>query len=151
MAATIEQIYAGLFSLASTVTWGTGLTWIKSERRIRLFSDVDKDQQPWLGQAEHDAEYAQVSSLPYKRTFPAEWVIYVATNEDDPAPTTQLNTILQAIEDALAPKVNDIGYPKRNTLGGLVYHCYIDGKLLKDPGDIDNQGMMIVPIRILAP
>ena len=37
------------------------------------------------------------------------------------------------------------------TLGGLVHHCFIDGKVFKDPGDLDGQALIIVPITVLAP
>ena len=37
------------------------------------------------------------------------------------------------------------------TLGGLVHHCFISGKLFKDPGDLDGQALIIVPIKILVP
>jgi hypothetical protein len=38
----------------------------------------------------------------------------------------------------------------RQTLGGLVSHCYIDGKIMKDPGDIDGDGVAVIPVKILA-
>lgn len=38
-----------------------------------------------------------------------------------------------------------------NTLGGLVYWCRIEGRTFKDPGDIDNQTLLIVPLLIEMP
>ena len=51
----------------------------------------------------------------------------------------------------MQPIPSDPGYPKRLTLGGLVHHCYIDGSVFKDPGDIDAQAMMVIPILMLVP
>ena len=36
------------------------------------------------------------------------------------------------------------------TLGGLVSHCRVDGAVLKDPGDLDGDGLLWVPLKILA-
>jgi hypothetical protein len=38
----------------------------------------------------------------------------------------------------------------RQTLGGLVSHCWIDGKIMKDSGDIDGDGIAVIPVKILA-
>jgi hypothetical protein len=38
----------------------------------------------------------------------------------------------------------------RQTLGGLVSHCRVDGAVLKDPGDLDGDGLLWVPLKILA-
>jgi hypothetical protein len=39
----------------------------------------------------------------------------------------------------------------RQTPGGLVSNCYIDGKIMKDPGDLDGDGIAVIPVKILAP
>jgi hypothetical protein len=33
----------------------------------------------------------------------------------------------------------------RQTLSSLVSHCYIEGKVMKDPGDIDGGGQAMIP------
>ena len=38
-----------------------------------------------------------------------------------------------------------------NTLNGLVYWCRIEGKVFKDPGDLDSQTLLIVPIIVEMP
>jgi len=121
-------------------------------RRIKLFSDVPTAAQPWCGQAEHAVTEGQVSNMPYKTTMEANWIIYQATGKDKKVMgAIENNLILKGVRTALAPKPNDVGFPKRNTLGGLVHHCYIGGRVFKDPGDIDDQGMMVVPIKLLVP
>lgn len=150
-----EAIFAALFALTSGVTWTVGSTsrgFKTRTRRIALFSDVPSTQQPWLGQAEHDEVTGQQSNLPYKWILQASWIIYQDTGKDPKAiPAQENNRILGALQAALAPRPADPGFPKRNTLGGLVHHCYVDGTVFKDPGDIDNQGMMVIPIKMLVP
>lgn len=91
--------------------------------------------------------------MPYRRTWEAQWIIYHANGGSaKEIPTIENNLILDAVEKVLAPKPSDPGFlDERNTLDGLVYHCFIDGTIFKDPGDIDNQGMLVVPIKLLVP
>lgn len=153
-----ESIYQALIELSENITWGdsdekTFLTPMDQRRRVKLFSDVPTTQQPALFQAEHGEQVAQTTGLPYKRTFTATWIIYQATGKDKLAiPATENNLILDAVEAAFQPLPRDIGYTQqRLTLGGLVHHCFINGEVFKDPGDIDDQGMLAIPITILVP
>lgn len=153
MSATREEIYQALANITETITWGSGkefLNDVATRRRVKLFSDANV--QPAIYQAEHEEEVAQASKMPYKRAFVASWIVYHQVGKDKNAvPAIENNLILDAIEVALDPRPADPGYPKRNTLGGLVHHCYIDGDILKDPGDIDDQAMIVVPITMLVP
>ena len=56
---------------------------------------------------------------------------------------SDINSVLDAIDAALAPSGE-----ARQTLGGLVSHCRVDGTVMRDPGDLDGDGMVIVPISI---
>lgn len=155
-----EEVFAALFELINGVEWDMGTeaepdvkTFITRERRIRLFSDVPSAEQPWLGQAEHGERSSQTSGQPYSRVWAAKWMIY---HQDaklrEAIPTITNNRIISALELAMQPSVTDPGYfENRNTLSGRVYHCYIDGEIFKDPGDIDGQALIIVPISILVP
>lgn len=121
-------------------------------RRVALFNEVDATAQPWCGQAEHGAQESQVTGMPYKTILEANWIVYQCVGMDSKAiPAIENNCILKGVREALRPKVNDPGFPKRNTLGGLVHHCFIGGRVFKDPGDIDGQGMMVIPIKLLVP
>lgn len=154
-----EQVFSALFALAAPIQWlpdptATAAIGFKvTSRRIKLFSDVPPTQQPWLGQAEHDEESAQRTNLPYRRTWKSQWIIYHSAGNDPKAtPSIMTNQIIDAIEEALGPKPGDPGFlDRRNTLSGLVYKCFIDGKIFKDPGDIDKQAMIVVPITLLVP
>lgn len=152
-----ELIMYTLAQIMSEVRWvRPGETeerrFVTVTRRIKLFADVPTDQQPWIGQAEHGVVEAQVTSMPYKTTMEANWFIMHAVGKDKTKfGAVENNLILKGVRDALAPKVADPGWPKRNTLGGLVYHCFIGGRVFKDPGDLDDQALMIVPIKVLVP
>ena len=158
--ATREDIFLALFALTAGVTFDvnpSGTADIRGfnerSRTIKLFNDVAPANQPWLGQAEHAERSAQKSNLPYKRQWKAQWVVYHrAADSPGVDATTWNNQIIDALEAAIVPKSSDPGFlDGRNTLSGLVHHCYIDGEIFKDPGDIDKQAMLVVPITILVP
>lgn len=152
---TREAVYSALFALLGPIQWGSPLVGWQStpSRRLKLYGEVPASQQPAAFQAEHAAEeYVQLSNLPYKRIWKASWVIYHKAGDDAGAvPAITDNLILDAVEAALRPVPADPGYPQRQTLGRQVYHCFIDGNLFKDPGDLDGQAMLIVPITMLVP
>lgn len=159
MAVTREQVFSALFALTQGITWeatpgsGVPVGFKKTSRQITLFSDVPAAQQPWIGQAEHSEDSQQTTGMPYKRVWDAQWMVYHrASDTPGVIPSVFTNQIIDAIEIALRPKPRDPGFlDKRNTLSGLVYHCFIQGRVFKDPGDIDKQGLIVVPIKLLVP
>lgn len=123
---------------------------VTMSRRVVLFGECPA--QPACYQAEHGDQVAQVTGMPYKTIIEAKWIVYQNVAQDPKAlGAVENNLIIQGCYDVLAPKPTDPGWPKRNTLDGLVHHCYIGGQLFKDPGDLDGQGMMVIPIKLLVP
>ena len=154
-----ELIYYTLAQLMVEVRWqrageAEGARGFKTvSRRVALFSDVASSSQPACYQAEHTSTEGQTTSLPYKTTLEANWIIYHSVGKDKKAiPTIENNLIIKGVRIALEPKPNDPGFlDRRNTLGGLVHHCFISGRIFRDPGDIDDQAMIVVPIKLLVP
>lgn len=126
---------------------------ITISRRVKLFSDVPSSQQPACFQAEWASEEVQQTNMPYKSTILANWIVYQCVGKDKAAlGAVENNLILRGVRDALKPLPSDRGFhDKRNTLNGLVWHCFISGRIFKDPGDIDDQGMLVIPIKLLVP
>ncbi|ARN83679.1 hypothetical protein B1812_14995 [Methylocystis bryophila] len=119
---------------------------VSVSRRLKLWSDVPKSQRPALFVAEHREQQSyQNEALPAKTTLAVDLFVYIDAGDKNTIPAIALNTILDALEAALRP-VNG----SRQTLGGLVSHCRIDGAVLKDPGDLDGDGLLWVPLKILA-
>ena len=156
MALDREAIYSALFALTADITWDRGNgaeTFKERTRRLALFTDVGRSSQPWLGQAEHNEQISQQTGFPYKHILECSWMIYHQDGEEPGStPAILTNLIISACEKALEPKVQDVGFfERRNTLQGLVHHCFVDGTILKDPGDIDKQALIVVPIKLLVP
>lgn len=150
MRATREEVMAALVAKLSGATFSRAVggvtTWKTVSRKLRLFSDVPKHERPALFITEHTETSSNRSeNTPQIATFTINLFIYTNSAGVD-VPAADLNVILEAIDDALAPD-----YTGKQTLGGLVSHCRIEGDTLKDPGDIDGDGLLWVPIKILGP
>jgi hypothetical protein len=154
-----ELIFATLFERVADVRWvrsdkpSTQHKFITHDRRVKLFSDVPRTSQPACYQAEHATTEGQVTGMSYKTILEANWIVYQCVGADKSMKgAIENNLIIGGIRKALEPRPRDVGFPdKRNTLGSLVHHCFISGRIFKDPGDIDDQGMIVVPIKLLVP
>lgn len=154
-----ETVLYTLAQLIASVRWTRAgddpdaRRFITISRRVKLFSDVPGRSQPACFQAEHGTTEDQVTGMPYRSIIEANWIVYQDVAKDkNGLGAVENNLILRGIREALKPHPSDPGFPnRRNTLGGLVHHCYISGRIFKDPGDIDGQGMMVIPIKVLVP
>jgi hypothetical protein len=120
-------------------------------RRLELWADVPAAARPCCFVFEGGKEtYAWSNGAAPKRTLEVRLFIYA--NAKDPAAigSAQLNDIMDALDAAFAPTGADAPLG-RNTLGGAVYHCRIDGAPFKDPGDLDGDGLLIVPVKLVLP
>jgi len=117
-------------------------------RRLKLWSDVPPNLRPALFIFEGGREQYNYSGVNCKRTIEIRLFIY--TNAHDSDGSIDLNNIMDAIDSALQPVGADI-QTGRQTLGGIVHHCRVEGEVFKDPGDLDGDGLLIIPIQILFP
>ena len=60
------------------------------------------------------------------------------------------NTIADAIDAAIAPAGSDLALG-RNTLGGTVFACRIEGPVKKVPGDLDGDGLLWMQVKLVFP
>ncbi len=152
-----EAIFSALFARVSaatiTVNGGSAPAFITASRRIKLWTDVQPSQQPALFQTEHSEMVApKPRGLPQKITLEAMLYIYSAsgTNSGD-VPATTVNNLIDAVSNTLQPQTpQEIGQ-NVCTLGGLAAHCWIEGRIFKDPGDLDGQALAMIPVKILIP
>jgi hypothetical protein len=59
--------------------------------------------------------------------------------------------LLGALGAALAPAGADALGGNKQTLGGLVSHCYPFGPVFVDTGDVDGKAVAAIPFQILVP
>jgi hypothetical protein len=158
MISSRESIMVALQTVLSNVTFAPlangSTTWVADQqgvkvgRRLKLWTDVPMTMQPACFIAAHSEDDLNKSeNTPTLTTINADVFVYIKTNDVTCVPAIDLNNVLDGIDAALAPSP----VTGKQTLGGLVSHCRRDGKIMLDPGDLDGQGLAIIPIKILVP
>jgi hypothetical protein len=139
-----EAILTSLFALVSGAA-----PFVTASRRMRLWSDVPSSDKPAIFMTEHGENYLRASeAVPEAVTIDVDLYIYIDAGKDQSiVPSSILNPLIDAVDTALKPNI----LTGLQTLGGLVSHCWIEGKILKDPGDLDGDGVAVIPIKILVP
>lgn len=152
---TREQAMTALFTLLSTIQIQSGSPpvntnlFVYSSRIVKLWGDVPLTDRPSMMLGDHEDYYESQKNIirPRIRTIDTTVFIYINAKDQTTPGSIQLNNILDAIDDALSPTANT----GRQTLGGLVYNTWIDGKVTKVPGDLDGDGLLLIPIKICLP
>jgi hypothetical protein len=153
-----NAIYDALFALISQgeglpsvagVNWPGGNGFQFTSRRVREWNNIPI--KPALCQPDFsEIVRKQTRDLPYTHVLGAEWWIFHQGGADPSAvPSVLTNDILDAVAQVLEPP--DYEMSRRNTLGGLVYDCYMDGQIMKTSGDLEGEALISVPISILVP
>ena len=141
-----QAIVALLARVAAAYAWV-----VPPSRRLKLWSDVPPSMRPACFLIEGGAEtYDHPETAKPKRSLDVRLFIYVDARDPDAIGAAQLNAIMDALDAGLAPAGSD-NARGRNTLGGAAHRCGIQGKPLKDPGDLDGDGLLVVPIRLVLP
>lgn len=152
---TREEVMTGIWALLTPMIVATDSApttdqpFAFGSRRFQLWSDVPATNKPALFMTEptEEADRADLSE-PTKQTLDAFLWIYTDVGKDQAIyPVTVLNNLLDAVQTALNP-----GWQTgTQTLGGIITDVSIIGKILKDPGDLDGNGVAKIPLRIIVP
>lgn len=113
------------------------------ERRLRTPAQVINQPALFLMHESNEAHWAD-NSLEIDSVSLKAWVY--AKSGPTEIPDRRMNELVKEVAEALAP---DDGETGQFTLGGLVSWCRIDGVTEFFPGDLSDQAMAIVPIKIL--
>lgn len=151
MAETRNDVMTAILTVIQNMTFSTpingSMSWTTVSNRLRLWGDVPADQQPaaFLVTHREKDEYRNLG-LVRRRLELGIWC-YSRSDPDPGAP--DLDTMMEAFETAF--NVADNFSTGCNTLGGLVYWVRIEGNVFKDPGDLDKQTLLIVPLVVEMP
>jgi hypothetical protein len=149
---TREPIFAALFALGQTITWTDPETQVSqgfgySNRRIQTSDQIPAELTPALLQGVGPEEFKVSPGLPPKRTLSANWLIYYKPRLSPLTTDPLTNAILDGVEAVFVPD----SLSGTVTLGGLVAHAWIEGEVFKAAGDLNDQAMIVVPIKLLIP
>ena len=144
---TREQISVAFFDLIAGVANFTA-----TSRRFVHWDQVNETQMPFLTMLKTgEVRGRQTEGLP-TLTINAHVFIYLSAGMDpEDVPDTAMNTLLDAIDAAVAPSGADALNGNKQTLGGLVSHCYPLGPVFVDTGDVDGKSVAAIPFQILVP
>lgn len=138
---TRETLIGALFNLLNA-----SHDYKTSGRRLMLWNLVN--EQPALFLRHVGDEFPpRPTGLLSRTMIECEAWIYAKSADPDSAPEVVMNGLLDKIETALKPGPAQ----EAQTLGGLVTHCWIEGRIEIHPGDLDGQAIAVVPIRMLVP
>jgi hypothetical protein len=115
-------------------------------RRLKFWSQVGEQPALFLRQGPEEVQ-AHGTGFPPRDHLEAEIWIYAQACSSDGVAAEALNPLIDAVEIALQPPNS---YHERQTLGGLVTHAWIEGRIEIDPGDLDNQAKAVIPVKILV-
>lgn len=141
--------YQALWELLLSVPPPTGMTWGTREPRVKEWDQVPPGSQP----AMFMQQVIEVSSRRREQQMITwEWYAQVfiyfrsgtVTDQDD---WRVLNEFLDAFDAVIQGRVAG----EHQTLGGIVYDCYIEGTvgLYEGQGD-PNQAVIVIPITMLT-
>jgi len=137
-----EAIYSALFKQLQKMDGVETFS-----RILAHWDDVSATMQPALYMTVVSQLAEQVTGFPTRYQLDAKVWIYTHRDTDGVVPSVQINQILDELEAALAPPP---GPSFKQTLGGLVEHCWINGEIQTDEGTLGNQAVAIIPIRMLV-
>jgi hypothetical protein len=138
-----EAIYAALFArVAGSASFQT------TTRRVKEYSDVDQATQPALLQVELGENWNARIGMPPIVTLNCRLFVYCESNDPTQPVSTQMNSLLDSLTNALAPPLTPQG-SFRQTLGGLVQHAAIAGQVTIAEG-LSGQSEAMVPVEILV-
>jgi hypothetical protein len=146
-AVTREQISAAFFALVAGAADFTA-----TSRRFVHWDQVNETQMPFLTMLKTGETRARQNEGLPSLTINAHVFIYMSAGMDAAdVPDTAMNGLLDALDAAVAPSGADALNGNKQTLGGLVSHCYPLGPVFVDTGDIDGKAVAAIPFQILVP
>lgn len=146
-----ETIMAALFARLQTAVLGANPAFKGAQRKWTAINQVNQAQRPFLIMLEDDERLLRPrAGMPPGRLIMAAQVqIYFWTSGLE-APATPLNNMLDAVQKVMDPSPGANGI-RQQTLGGLTYDAWIEGRIVKVPGYQDGNGLLLLPISILVP
>ena len=131
-----EPIYAALFAKLSAAS-----KFATASRRLVHWADVSPADMPALFMSQKSERVDTVPAQPSVWTLSVLVYIYVHVSNSDAAPGQLLNPLLDSVVASIAPD-----YSGKQTLGGLVQHCWVEGEIRTDEGTLGDLAVAVVPV-----
>lgn len=124
-------------------------TWKTTSRKVKMWTEVPQESRPALYVTMlSDNSAPQSEAVPGMTTLDVTVFMYLWVYPDTDVPSTDINDVLDAFDVALAPSPLN---GSKQTLGGLVSHCWKEGVTQIVPGDLDGDAIAVIPLKVLVP
>lgn len=142
-----EQASAALFALMSGVT-----NFTSTKRKFENWEQVGSAGRPALRWLENGESRARSPAMQPGQLGTILMVVHVliywdADISEGATPATKMNELLASVDLVMQPNVmtgrNDLG------LAPMVQDAWIEGEIIKDPGDSDGVGLLAIPVNVL--
>ena len=114
-------------------------------RKLKLWGETNQGDRPCMFLHEQpDDLVGGDKGIPSITTMNVDLFIYTWARGVE-VPAALLNPIIDQVFVTLKPNLQT----GKNNLGiAFVDNCWVSGKIFKDPGDLDGDGMAIIPVSI---
>lgn len=143
-----ETAYAALWTLLLTVPAPAGSVWGERKRGVKQWDQVPPGSQPamFLQQGPQRASRRREQGLTTWEWYAEAMVYFRYDTIGTDADWLFTNTLIDSLDTVIQGSRGE-----RQTLGGVIYDCYIDGECgLYDAIDDPNQGVVLIPIVMLS-
>jgi hypothetical protein len=142
-------VFTALFNFLTYLPPPTGMTWNTQSQYLQIWDDVPAANQPamFLYRGPQNFEQKHVFGVTKLHWKASVWIYYRVDGYK--TKNTYPDQITDQILDNLEQLFQTSPVDFRQTLGGLVYHCWIDGNVVFDPGIVDGQAVIVAPISLL--
>lgn len=133
----LDALFARLTASAAFSTTG---------RRVKFPNQVPDQPALFL-------RYVGEEWMPRETRMPAKvviktqvWLYSSAGADPDATPSIALGRLIEAVTRSIQPPPA----LEAQTLGNLVTHCWVEGDIAIDPGDLAGQAVAVIPVKILV-
>jgi hypothetical protein len=141
-----EAVSIALYNLLAATKIDNLPAFKSTSRKGKVWSNASSADQPSMFVI-HTGEQVlqnQIFGLP-KYLLHFEIVIYARA---DANPSVAPDTLINGLLDAIDAQMQSQTPGERQTLGGVVYHAWIEGEILIDTGIVDQQIAVMVPVKV---
>lgn len=139
-----------LTEASTTANFSTGF--LTASRRAKMWQQVAEQPALFLRHTKNIDSYSGGSQQ--RTIIEVDVLVYSKAGVDpDVAADVQLNNLVDALREAVKPDIRGFPQTLASVNGGkpLVQWVRVEGDSDFDPGDLDDQGIAVLPLRILCP
>ena len=143
-----EVVATALFNLLKATQVNGSSPFVSMGQNPKIWSKLTPGDQPAMYLVDIGETVVQNQAYGLsKYLLHFEILIYVRADASPAAiPATQLRTL----RDAIDAQMQSIPPGERQTLGNVVYHAWIEGEVLVDTGILDQQCVVMIPVKVLT-